>query len=213
MQPPFPEKEIPAKIESALKHIDRRERNLTEDLRRYIDLTSAYFSLTETYEPLQILTSQKNTVHQIMHRFLKEGYVERHPARNGVYRLIDRTIEYMDFENADPENSIDLRLPLNLHMKIKLFPKAVIVIAGVSGMGKTLFALNAIHDNMGRFPIFYFNSEMGPEALNKKLRYSPTSISEWEKAMKVLHGWDFGTLDTVISIPHYLGKLRIPLKN
>jgi hypothetical protein len=40
----------------------------------------------------------------------------------------------MDFANADVDNVIDLRLPLNLHSKTKFFPKAAIVIAGVSGM-------------------------------------------------------------------------------
>lgn len=189
--PPFPEKEAQAKITSVLHRCERRERNLTEDLRRWIDLTSAYFSLTEAYEPLQVLTSQKNSVHQIMHRFVKEGYVERHPNKNGVYRRIDREVEFMDFAGADVENYVDLHLPLNLHIKTHIYPKGVIVVAGVSGMGKTLLALNAIHDNMGRFPIFYFNSEMGPEALKKKLSYFPTPIPEWAKHMKVVDGWDF----------------------
>jgi len=94
----------------------------------------------------------------------------------------------------DLENSIDLRLPLGIHSKTKLFPKAVIVIAGVSGMGKTLFALNTIADNMGRFPIFYFNSEMGPEALKMKLSYFPIPISDWAKHMKVVDQWDFNSI-------------------
>jgi len=190
-----PEKKwIDAKIKSALDRAERKERNLTEDLRRWIDLTSAYFSLTEAYDPLQILTSQKNTVHQIMHRFCKDGYVERHPNKNGIYRRIDREIEFMDFANADIENHIDLSLPLGLHIKTKIFPKGVIVVAGVSGTGKTLFAFNAIAENMGRFPIFYFNSEMGPEALKMKLSHFPISITDWNKNMKVVDKWDFNNI-------------------
>ena len=190
-KPPFSKKEAQIKIDSVLTRCERRERNLTEELRRWIDLTSAYFSLTEAYEPLQILTSQKNTVHQIMHRLVKEGYVERHPHKNGIYRRIDREIEFMDFANADIENSVDLSLPLGLHNKTKIFPKGVIVIAGVSGMGKTLFAFNTIAENMGRFPIFYFNSEMGPEALKQKLSHFPISIDRWAKNMRVVDQWDF----------------------
>lgn len=192
--PPFPEDEAQTKIDSALTRCERKERNLTEDLRRWIDLTSAYFSLTEAYDPLQILTSQKNTVHQIMHRLVKEGYVERHPNKNGIYRRIDNSIDFMDFANADIENTVDLRLPLGLHTKTSIYPKGVIIIAGVSGMGKTLFALNAIAENMGRFPIFYFNSEMGPEAFKKKLSHFPIPISEWAKGMKVVDNWDFNNI-------------------
>lgn len=193
-KPPFPENEAQAKIDSVLARCERRERNLTEDLRKWIDLTSAYFSLTEAYEPLQILTSQKNTVHQIMYRFCKEGYVERHPNKNGVYRRIDRDVEFMDFASADTENIVDLILPLGIHTKTKIFPKGVIVIAGVSGMGKTLFAFNSIAENMGRFPIFYFNSEMGPEALKHKLSHFPIPISDWNRHMKVVDQWDFNNI-------------------
>lgn len=192
--PPFPVNEAQAKIDSVLSRCERKERNLTEDLRRWIDLTSAYFSLTEAYDPLQILTSQKNTVHQIMHRFCKDGYVERHPNKNGIYRRIDREIEFMDFANADVDNVVDLRLPLNLHLKTKFFPKSAISLAGVSGMGKTLFCSNAMAENFGKFPIFYFNSEMGPEALKMKLSYFPIPISEWSKHMKVVDQWDFNNI-------------------
>ena len=192
--PPFPEKEAQAKIDSVLSRCERRERNLTEDLRRWIDLTSAYFSLTEAYDPLQILTSQKNTVHQIMHRFVKDGYVERHPNKNGIYRRIDRDIEFMNFADADIENTVKVSLPLDLHKKTNLYPKGVIVGAGVSGTGKTLFAFNSIADNMHRFPTFYFNSEMGPEALKKKLSHFPIPITEWSKHMKVVDQWDFNNI-------------------
>jgi hypothetical protein len=192
--PPFDYKEAMAKVDSAYARTERTERNLTEDLRRWIDLTSAYFSLTEAYSPLQILTSQKNTVHQIMHRLVKEGYVERHPNKNGIYRRIDKEVEFLDFANADIKNTVDLRLPLGLHVKTKLFPKGAIVIAGVSGMGKTLFCFNTIAENRGKFPIFYFNSEMGPEALNYKLSHFPIPMSEWEKHMKVIDNWDFNNI-------------------
>jgi len=196
--PPFSEKDAQIKIDSVLNRCERRERNLTEELRQWINLTSAYFSLTEAYGPLQILTSQKNTVHQIMHRLVKEGFVERHPNKNGIYRRIDREIEFMDFANADISNVVDLRLPLDLHFKTSIYPKGVVVIAGVSGMGKTLFAFNAIADNMGRFPIFYFNSEMGPEALKKKLSHFPIPISDWAKNMKVVDKWDFNNISDKI---------------
>jgi hypothetical protein len=129
-----------------------------------------------------------------MHRFVKEGYVERHPNKNGIYRRIDKEIEFMDFENADINNAIDLALPLGLHRKTKLFPKAAIIIAGVSGMGKTLFCFNAIAENFGKYPIYYFNSEMGPEALKMKLSYFPFSMSEWSKNMKVIDQWDFNNI-------------------
>ena len=123
-----------------------------------------------------------------------EPLLERYGGARGSYRRIDTSIEFMDFAAADLENVIDLRLPMGIHTKTKFFPKAAIVIAGVSGMGKTLFTLNTIAGNMGRFPIFYFNSEMGPEALKMKLSYFPIPMSDWSKHMKVIDNWDFNSI-------------------
>jgi len=190
--PPFPEKEIPAKIESALKRSERRDRNFQAEVGEWVSVTDGYISVTDCYGALQVLQpADKTAVRVAFHRLCKAGIIEKHGGRDGVYRRVDTNLDFLNFENADPGNSVDLRLPLNLHLKTKLFPKAVVVIAGVSGMGKTLFALNTIHDNLGRFPTFYFNSEMGAEALKKKLQYFPTHVSEWARQIKVVDGWDF----------------------
>ena len=132
-----------------------------------------------------------------MHMALKrlcegsEPLLEKHGNKRGAYRRVEHDIEFMDFLNADIDNTVTLTLPLGLHNKTKIFPKGVIVIAGVSGMGKTLFAFNTIAENMGRFPIFCFNSEMGPEALKQKLSHFPIPIDQWAKNMKVVDQWDF----------------------
>jgi hypothetical protein len=56
--PPFPEKEISVKIESALKRAKNRERNLTQDIRDWISVTSGNFSATFLYNEQQIVTSE-----------------------------------------------------------------------------------------------------------------------------------------------------------
>lgn len=124
----------------------------------------------------------------------KEGVIERAGQKDGCYRRVDNEIEFMDFVNADTENNIPLSLPMGIHTKTRFFPKAAIIIAGVSGMGKTLFCFNSIAENMGKFPIFYFNSEMGAEALKMKLSYFPIPISDWAKNMKVIDNWDFNNI-------------------
>jgi hypothetical protein len=195
--PPFPENEIQTKIESALKRSERRDRNIAAEVREWALTTNGHFLTTNVHKELQLTTREEMKAAHMAFARLCEGpepLLERYGNQRGCYRRIDRTIEFMDFANADIENHIDLRLPLNLHTKTKLFPKAVIVIAGVSGMGKTLFAFNTIAENMGRFPIFYFNAEMGPEALKEKLSHFPIPISEWNQHMKVIDNWDFNNI-------------------
>jgi len=194
-RPPFPENEIRTKIDSALKRADKREINFADEVRDFVVTSNGLFMTSDVTNRLQVTSRQekKNVVNALL-RLHKEGIIERAGQKDGCYRRIDRSIEYMDFANADIENYIDLRLPLGLHAKTNIYPKGAIVIAGVSGMGKTLYALNTIADNMGRFPIFYFNSEMGPEALKKKLSHFPILITEWEKNMKVVDNWDFNNI-------------------
>jgi hypothetical protein len=193
--PPFPEKEIPIKIQSAIHRARQRERNFQDEVESWVSVTEGYWNVTECNQALQNVTKEARTAVRVaIHRLYKAGVIERHGNKNGCYRRIDRNIEFMDFANADIGNTIDLSLPLGLHIKTKLFPKGVIVVAGVSGMGKTLFCFNTIAENMGQFPIFYFNSEMGPEALKQKLSHFPIPMSEWQKAMKVIDHWDFNNI-------------------
>jgi hypothetical protein len=195
--PPFPENEIKLKIDSALKRAERRERNIAAEVREWVLATTGHFLATTLHREATMATRQEMQAANTALRRLCEGpepLLEKYGDTRGSYRRIDKSVEFMDFANADLENSVNLRLPMSLHLKTKFYPKAAIVIAGVSGMGKTLFCFNAIAENMGHFPIYYFNSEMGPEALKMKLSYFPIPISEWSKNMKVIDQWDFNTI-------------------
>lgn len=193
--PPFSPREVQAKIDSAWNRAARRERNLTSDIRDFILTTNGIFSTTDVYNGQHLTTrEEKKAAVVILARLAKEGLLEKHGNKNGVYRRVDQTIEYMDFVNADPNDTIDLRLPLDIHKKTKLFPKAVIALGGVSGMGKTLFCLNTIADNMERMPCFYFNSEMSPQQLKAKLSYFLRPMSTFADRMKVIDGWDFNNV-------------------
>ena len=183
---------ISDKIESAKKRDSRRSGDVTKAIEEWVGVTDGYFSVTDCAKALQPVTdSGQTTFRGILRRLAQRGIIEKHGAKDGIYRRIDREVEFMDFANADIENTVDLRLPLGLQSKTSLFPKSVIVVAGVSGMGKTLFALNAIAGNMERMPCFYFNSEMSAPALKKKLSHFPIPIDKWAQGMKVIDGWDF----------------------
>lgn len=193
--PQFSLHEAEEKVLSAIKRAERRERNISQEVREWVESTEGHFESTQVHREAHLSTKEEmHAVNVALQRLVKEKILEKYGDKRGVYRRIDRSIEYMDFANADIGNTVDLSLPLGLHIKTKLFPKGVIVVAGVSGMGKTLFCFNTIAENMGQFPIFYFNSEMGPEALKHKLSHFPIPISEWEKHMKVIDNWDFNNI-------------------
>ena len=197
--PPYPVSDARRKVESAFQRFSQRDdghfRNIASEIEEWVSTTQGNFKTTDSHRELQIATKEQKKAAMMAFLRLKErGIIEKVGASHGCYRRIDTTVEYMDFASADIENTVNLILPLGLHSKTKIFPKGVIVIAGVSGMGKTLFAFNTIAENMRRFPIFYFNSEMGPEALKEKLSHFPIPISDWNRHMKVIDNWDFNSI-------------------
>lgn len=197
--PPFPISEALRKVESAFQRFSQRNdggcRNIAGEIEEWVKTTEGNFKTTESHKELQITTKDHKKAAMMAFLRLKErGIIEKVGNIHGCYRRIDTTVEYMDFASADLENYVPLKLPLGIHTKTKFFPKGVIVIAGVSGKGKTLFCHNAIAENMGNFPIFYFNSEMGPEALKKKLSYFPIEMDVWKKHMKAIAQWDFNNI-------------------
>jgi len=194
--PPFPEREIAAKIKSALDRAARRDRNLTQEVEDFINSSSGVFFSSDINNFLQIssLTDRKN-VSQILRRLSGPGgIIERTGTKNGCWRKIDTSIELMNWWDADPNDTVNLVLPLDIHRKTKIFPKSAIVLGGVSGMGKTLFTLNVINDNMNRMPVYYFNSEMSPQQLTEKISHFLTPKSAWKEKMHVVDNWDFNNV-------------------
>jgi hypothetical protein len=183
--PPFPEHDIPTKIQSALKRVFRQEKNLAQEVKDWISVTSGYFSVTDCYNELQVVTKcDKANVRQTLVRLSKEGEIERHPTKNGQYRKINTSVEEIDFLNA-PIGCVNLKWPFEIEQYVKILPKNIIIVAGVPNSGKTAFLLNFIEMNMDSHNIFYFSSEMGDIELRDRL-------SKFERP---LHSWKFKPIE------------------
>jgi hypothetical protein len=120
--------------------------------------------------------------------------VEKTGTKAGAYRIVNKEIEFMDFVNVSLEGGMDLVMPLGLHEKSIFFPKAVMVVAGVTGHGKTSLVLNIIKDNMNKFDFKYFISEMSPLALNYKLSLFGMPIENWKMQVIPDHAWDYSNI-------------------
>ena len=182
--PPFPLKEIPEKIKSALSRAEKREINLTEEIRQWVSVTNGDFSVTECFKSIQSVTpvTNRDTVRQILYRFWKDGEIKKSGSRDGVYRRIEVECEEIDFLNAADE-VFNIRWPFGIEHYVEISPKNVIIVAGEKDAGKTAFLLNTVHMNMHSHRIFYFSSEMGDRELKKRLlKFEPqfkTSLKEW----------------------------------
>ncbi|MCX5806588.1 MAG: bifunctional DNA primase/polymerase [Proteobacteria bacterium] len=184
--PPFPEKDINAKIQSALQRAARRERNLLEEIRTWWTLQEGYTDLTNMKQTLQLLTKEeRNHADVIIHRLKEEGFIEKYGNKAGVYRRVDKDFERVDFLSASGRET-NINLPLDLNDLAKLYAGSIIVVAGSKEAGKTAFLLNIALANLGKKRIVYLNSEMGEDELkNRLLNFGNVKLETWAEKMEV----------------------------
>ncbi len=174
--PPFPKEEVLAKIKSAIDRARKRERNVAEEVREYILSTTGSFYSTEVARVLHLSTKdeQKN-LSIILKRICNEGLIERFGNKNGSWRRVEKDAEPMDWFGCDTKE-LSLHFPLGVEEHAIITPKSVILLNGVTNAGKTSFALEFARLNYKLMPVTYFNSEMGPARLKRRLSKYPPEI-------------------------------------
>jgi hypothetical protein len=89
---------------------------------------------------------------------------------NNLYRYIDNTITKMDWLNASKASHLDLKYPFGMDESffgfeehIMIPEKGIIVIAGVTNTGKSVWCRNFLWVNMEKYHCTYFSSETSAE--------------------------------------------------
>ncbi len=161
---------------------------LAQRVREWALVTSGYFSVTDCYTDLNLVTgSDKNTARQALVRMEKEGgRLEKCGDKRGCYRLVDTTAEELRWWEADTANIVPLELPFDLHKQVTIFHKTVIIVAGVTDSGKTAYLLNTALRNRNKLKVNYFSLEMPEQELKKRLeRFKEVDLidnmDEWRK--------------------------------
>lgn len=177
--PPFPVNEAEAKIRSAMARAERRDRNLSADVREWVLSTTGVFLSTEVYQCLQVSTrDEKKNVSIILKRLSLEGIIEKYGNKNGQYRCLDSDIAPLDWRNADI-NPLNLRWPFGIESLVSLYPGNIAVIAGAPNAGKTAFILNFIKLNQQNHAVHLFSSEGGKEELNMRISKFDLPLDAW----------------------------------
>lgn len=182
LNPPFPEKEITLKIESALKRSERKEINITGEIREWVETTNGHFSTTDCHKELQLTT--KTTMKSANMALLRlcEGstpLLEKHGNKRGCYRKVETDVEIMDIMAAE-EKTIDIKFPFKIHDLVNIMPGNIILLAGAPDSGKTAFLMNFVAWNQDSFDIHYFNSEMGVSEMKIRLKMFERPLESWK---------------------------------
>ena len=108
------------------------------------------------------------------------GRLKRHGNKRGWYIPTNLDMKEMDFINADDEPS-NVWLPFGLNEKVELYQNSVVIIAGAPNSGKTALMLNMVKENMSRFNVNYFNSEMSAGELKVRLnKFDYIDLDQWD---------------------------------
>lgn len=172
---------VESKIISAAKLDLRKHRNLAGEVRKWIDDSQGWFSQRYLYEDVGAKEpNQKKAVREELARLVKEGVIERHRTKTGEYRKAELDITPIDFKSGITGKPLDLILPMGLHEEVHLYPGNLIVVAGEPNSGKSGFLLRFARDNMNKFPIDYYSSEMGADELRIRLeKFDDITLDEW----------------------------------
>lgn len=180
--PPFPQKEVLVKIESAKKRNSISRVSIAEEVRDFVMTTSGHFLTTDCHKGPQATTRQeKKAVVMALLRLHEQGVIERYGNKNGCYRRIEEAPP-IDFLNAS-DTPFDILWPFGLENFALIHPKNIIVIAGTQNAGKTAFVLNVTRMNMSRYrgKIRFVSSEMGDSELKGRLRRFEIPLEDWKE--------------------------------
>jgi len=167
--PPYPEKELKIKINSALDRSKKRKLGVTDEIKNIISATNGYISATYLYNSLQCATSsEKSGVRTVLSRLVEEGLLEKSGTRAGEYRIVDGICESEDWKNTTI-NSVDIWLPFELNEMIDIPAGSVILVAGSQDAGKSALLMNIVRENMNKWAINYFSSEINAAGFKNRI--------------------------------------------
>ena len=174
------EAEIAQILASVNERVSRGERNLSREIADWVSGTTGVFTTKELRLELQITSEkEKNLMGVILNKMKRDAIIEAGGAKNGEYRLVVKDCEAVDWINS-PTDALDIRWPLGIHEMAAIYPKSIVVVAGRSNKGKTACLIDVVKQNMNRFDIHYFSSEMGgSEARVRLAKHEDIQLHEW----------------------------------
>jgi len=162
--------------------MDIRVDKLSKRIRDWVDSTDGRFDYGQLDKDLGIKTDQEKTTRRVVINLLKrDGVIVKVTDKDGVYRLSEENAPSILWREADIKDALDLVWPFKLHELVLTLPKNIIVLAGAPDAGKTAFCFNFIKDNMNKYEIWYWSSEMGGLELQIRLgKFNGMSPADWK---------------------------------
>jgi hypothetical protein len=172
------------KVKSAFTYEEKKERNLTDEIRQWIGETNGDFDYKACDFDLDLKSkAEKTNRRKIFNRMKNENIIIGIHGKNGWFRRVENIVDYANYVDVAP-SYIAIDMPLGISNIVKFSPKSIVVVAGSTNSGKTTFFLNIVKEN--DFNFVYFNSEMSVNKFRGRLDDFELPIEFWNKKMKMV---------------------------
>ena len=167
--PPFSEKELSIKIQSAFQRSGKRNSGIINEIRELISVTSGNISVTDGYQAVTSVTkNEKSAVRMAFKRLTDEGLLVKTGRRVGEYRVIDGECEAENWDESVVRN-IKLWLPFELDTMLEIPAGSIILFAGSQDAGKSAIMMNIAKENRHRWNVHYFSSELNAASFKNRM--------------------------------------------
>ena len=161
------------------KNIEK-ERNITEDVRRWVRITRGEWYIGNMYSELNLKEKkEKDVARQAILKMVESLEIENTSKRSGNYRRVEKTFTKMNLEEAEGKPIAGFRYPLAIERHAKTMRKSVITVNGFPNQGKSAFVYEIARMNRnlfnGRNPRF-MSSEAGVDEIKEKLMFYPQDL-------------------------------------
>jgi len=162
------------------------EKTVTEQTREWILVSTGSFTVSEICRALGFVrkedAKERNTIRQEVHRLKKVGIIESFGERNDVYRIIHRELKKMDYINA-PTTPLPLKWPLfDANSPIfDIYGSNTCIVSGGWQAGKSAYLIEFSKQNMYKFKVDFYSSEMGDSEFKIRLmQHDDIRLEEWK---------------------------------
>lgn len=164
---------------------DQKQFNLHALIGEWIKNSSGYFTVDQLDREFCLKTrAEKLGRSRSLQVYKEKDIIKKDKTIKGKWFVIDSSIDWVDLEKAD-DTPFNIVLPFDLHERVVIPTKSIIVLAGSSNAGKTTFAMNTLKLNFDQdYPKVYLMSEMGSGQYKRRVLGFGDSLALWNSKIR-----------------------------
>jgi len=134
----------------------------------------------------QLQITERDNRHLVVQKLSYEVSIGKLEKSNRIYRYINKDKDIIDWYNSSVEQTLNINFPkgrdgtkFGFDGCVCISPGDIIVVAGVSNMGKTTFAQNFLWENMDNYSCVLMGNEYTPVKFKRRI-----SRMAWNNPLK-----------------------------